>query len=170
MKGRRTRPRRIYRHNRSLCRSGPASRAEQPDGTDRPRSGGTLRRHQPSSVTTRNGRGPEVRLNVSRTSRKKRFLERRERPEKNWNFSFAIIEERKHWREYQEAFEQMIQHTSTKWAPWWVIPADHKWVTRALVAGIIARSIEKLGVDFPKVSETDLARLAAARTELAAQG
>jgi PPK2 family polyphosphate:nucleotide phosphotransferase len=109
-------------------------------------------------------------LNVSKEEQKKRFLERLERPEKNWKFSFGDLEERKHWGEYQDAFEQMIRHTSTKWAPWWVIPADHKWVTRALVAGIIARSIEKLGVDFPKVSESDLARLAAARTELAEQG
>ena len=74
-------------------------------------------------------------LNVSKKQQRERFLERLERPEKNWKFSFGDLEERKHWSEYRQAFEQMVQNTSTKWAPWWVIPADHKWVTRTLVAG-----------------------------------
>jgi PPK2 family polyphosphate:nucleotide phosphotransferase len=105
-------------------------------------------------------------LNVSKKEQRKRFLERIERPEKNWKFSFGDLEERKHWPEYRDAFEQMIQHTSTSWAPWWVIPADNKWVTRTLVASIVTRSINKLGVEFPKVSATTLKRLAAARREL----
>jgi hypothetical protein len=63
----------------------------------------------------------------------------------------------------------MVQNTSTKWAPWWVIPADHKWVTRTLVAAIITRSIDGLGVAFPKVLEKDRLRLAAARTQLLAE-
>jgi len=105
-------------------------------------------------------------LNVSKDEQRKRFLERLERPEKNWKFSFGDLEERKHWAAYREAFEQMVQNTSTKWAPWWVIPADHKWVTRALVASIVTRSINKLGVAFPEVSETDRKRLAIARKEL----
>ena len=108
-------------------------------------------------------------LNVSKNEQKKRFLERLERPEKNWKFSFGDLEERRHWSEYREAFEQMIQNTSTKYAPWWVSPADHKWVTRALVASIITRSINKLGVTFPEVSEKDRRRLAAAQRELMAE-
>ena len=92
-------------------------------------------------------------LNVSKKEQRKRFLERLERPEKNWKFSFGDLEERKYWSEYRDAFEQMVQNTSTKWAPWWVIPADHKWVTRALVAAIITRSIDRLGVAFPEVSD-----------------
>ena len=60
----------------------------------------------------------------------------------------------------------MLKHTSTRWAPWWVIPADNKWITRALVAGIITRSIDKLGVKFPQVSAEQQQRLAAARREL----
>jgi PPK2 family polyphosphate:nucleotide phosphotransferase len=107
-------------------------------------------------------------LNVSKKQQRARFLERLERPEKNWKFSFGDLEERKHWSEYRQAFEQMVQNTSTKWAPWWVIPADHKWVTRTLVAAIITRSIDGLGVAFPKVSAKDRLRLAAARTELLA--
>jgi PPK2 family polyphosphate:nucleotide phosphotransferase len=108
-------------------------------------------------------------LNVSKNEQKKRFLERLERPEKNWKFSLGDLEERKHWSEYREAFEQMVQNTSTKWAPWWVIPADHKWVTRALIASIITRSINKLGVTFPEVSDTDRRRLAGAQRELLAE-
>jgi PPK2 family polyphosphate:nucleotide phosphotransferase len=108
-------------------------------------------------------------LNVSKKEQRQRFLERLERPEKNWKFSFGDLEERKHWSEYRQAFEQMVQNTSTKWAPWWVIPADHKWVTRTLVAAIITRSIDGLGVAFPKVLEKDRLRLAAARTQLLAE-
>ena len=92
-------------------------------------------------------------LHVSKKEQRKRFLSRLDRPEKNWKFSFGDLEERKHWSEYQDAFEQMLQHTSTKWAPWWVIPADHKWVTRTLVASIVARSIDGLGVKYPEVSD-----------------
>lgn len=105
-------------------------------------------------------------LNVSKKEQRKRFLERLDRPEKNWKFSFGDLEERKHWSEYRKAFEQMVQNTSTKWAPWWVIPADHKWVTRVLVASIITRSIDGLGVTFPEVSEKDKRRLAAAKSAL----
>ena len=108
-------------------------------------------------------------LNVSKKVQRNRFLERLERPEKNWKFSFGDLEERKHWSAYRDAFEQMVQNTSTNWAPWWVIPADHKWVTRALVAAIITRSINKLGVTFPEVSDTDRKRLAIARKELLAE-
>ena len=108
-------------------------------------------------------------LNVSKKVQRKRFLERLERPEKNWKFSSNDLVERKHWPEYRKAFEQMVQNTSTTWAPWWVIPADHKWVTRVLVATIITRSINKLGVAFPEVSDADRKRLAVARKELLAE-
>jgi len=108
-------------------------------------------------------------LNISKKEQRKRFMERLERPEKNWKFSLGDLEERKHWSEYQDAFEKMLQHTSTPWAPWWVIPADHKWVTRALVAGIISKSIDGLGVKFPEVTAERQRRLAAARRGLAAE-
>ena len=80
------------------------------------------------------------------------------------------LDERKHWDEYQDAFENMIQHTSTEWAPWWVVPADHKYVTRALVAGIITRAIDDLGVAFPEVSEEKRQRFGAAKADLLADG
>ena len=89
---------------------------------------------------------------MSKAEQKQRFKDRLEDPAKHWKFSFADLKEREHWAEYQDAFEQMLQHTSTKWAPWWVIPADNKWVTRALVAGIITNSIDALGVEPPAVS------------------
>ena len=108
-------------------------------------------------------------LNVSKKEQRKRFMERLEKPEKNWKFSFGDLEERKHWSDYQDAFEKMLQHTSTPWAPWWVIPANHKWVTRALVAEIITRSIDGLGVKFPTVSAERRRRLATARRSLAAE-
>ena len=108
-------------------------------------------------------------LNVSKKVQRQRFLERLDRPEKNWKFSVSDMEERKFWSAYQTAFEQMIQNTSTKHAPWWVIPADNKWVTRTLVAGIVTRSIEELDLKFPKVSDKDLKRLEAAKAELMAE-
>ena len=108
-------------------------------------------------------------LNVSKKEQKERFMERLEQPEKHWKFSFGDLEERKYWSDYQRAFESMLQHTSTRWAPWWVIPADHKWVTRALVAAIVTRSIDGLGVHFPKVSAEQRRRLAAAQRTLASR-
>jgi len=108
-------------------------------------------------------------LHVSKKEQGQRFMERLEDPAKHWKFSFGDLEERKHWPAYQDAFENMLQHTSTRWAPWWVIPADHKWVTRALVANIITRSIDRLGVTFPEVSAQQLKRLAAAKRELSAR-
>ena len=109
-------------------------------------------------------------LNVSKKEQGKRFMERLENPEKFWKFSFGDLDERKHWDEYQDAFENMIQHTSTEWAPWWVVPADHKYVTRALVAGIITRAIDDLGVAFPEVSEEKRQRFGAAKADLLADG
>ena len=107
-------------------------------------------------------------LNVSKKVQRQRFLDRLDRPEKHWKFSVSDLEERKFWSEYQTAFEQMIQNTSTNHAPWWVIPADNKWVTRTLVAGIITRSIERLDLTMPKLSDKDQKRLEAARVELMA--
>jgi polyphosphate kinase 2 (PPK2 family) len=92
-----------------------------------------------------------------------------ERRDKHWKFSSGDLEERKRWPEYQRAFEQMLQHTSTDWAPWWVAPG-HKWVKRALVAAILTRSINALGVSFPTVSDERRRQLEAARQELLPNG
>ena len=87
---------------------------------------------------------------------------------KHWKFSTADLKERDYWNDYQDAFEDMLQHTSTKWAPWWVIPADHKWVTRALVAGITTQSIRRLALKPPVLSAEQRQLLVQARARLAA--
>jgi PPK2 family polyphosphate:nucleotide phosphotransferase len=109
-------------------------------------------------------------LNLSKEEQLKRFAERLDAPEKHWKFSFSDLEERKYWDDYQDAFEQMLRHTSTKWAPWWVVPADNKWVTRALVSGIVAQAIEDLGDRPPALSAEQSRRLADARRELGLDG
>ena len=96
-------------------------------------------------------------LHLSKKEQKRRFVERLDNPEKNWKFSTADLKERDYWDAYQDAFQEMLRNTSTKWAPWWVIPADNKWVTRALVSGVIARRIKDLGLKRPD----DLGRAAA---------
>ena len=96
-------------------------------------------------------------LNVSKQEQRKRFLERLDDPEKNWKFSVADLHERGYWDEYQQAYEDMLNATSTEIAPWYVIPADKKWFTRACVADIITRTIEKLGLKYPTVPESERA-------------
>jgi PPK2 family polyphosphate:nucleotide phosphotransferase len=108
-------------------------------------------------------------LNVSKKEQKKRFLERLENPEKNWKFSPSDLPERGHWNAYTEAYEDALRATSTDWAPWYVIPADSKWVTRALVADILTTSIRDLGLSPPKVSAEQRKILAAARRKLLAE-
>ena len=105
-------------------------------------------------------------LHLSKKEQKQRFAERLENPEKHWKFSFADLKEREFWGEYQEAFTEMLRHTSTRWAPWWSIPADHKWMTRALVSAIVAESINRLGLETPKVSAEGRKLIARARRQL----
>jgi PPK2 family polyphosphate:nucleotide phosphotransferase len=108
-------------------------------------------------------------LNVSKAEQKRRFLERLDTPEKNWKFSAADIAERGFWDDYMEAYEDMLSATSTPWAPWYVIPADHKFVTRALVARILAERIRELELEPPRVSAGQKAALAAAKKKLLAE-
>jgi PPK2 family polyphosphate:nucleotide phosphotransferase len=105
-------------------------------------------------------------LNVSKQAQHARFAARLEDPSKHWKFSFGDLEERRHWDAYQHAFEQMLRRTSTEWAPWWVVPADHKWVTRTLVGAIMTQSIDALGDRPPTLSAAATRRLASARREL----
>jgi PPK2 family polyphosphate:nucleotide phosphotransferase len=105
-------------------------------------------------------------LHVSKKEQKKRFLERLETPEKNWKFSATDLKERAHWDEYMEAYEEMLGHTSTEWAPWYVIPADHKWFTRAVVADIIVRRMKELRLSYPTVPDDKKSDLMAAAKEL----
>ena len=109
-------------------------------------------------------------LHLSKDEQKRRFLERLTNPEKHWKFSEADLAEREHWKSYRKAFEDAISATSTKRAPWHVIPADRKYVARALVADIITTSIQGLGLEYPKVSAEKLATLAAAKAKLEGTG
>jgi PPK2 family polyphosphate:nucleotide phosphotransferase len=105
-------------------------------------------------------------LNVSRDEQKKRFLERLDEPEKNWKFSLADSQERQHWSSYLKAYEDMIRHTATAHAPWYVVPADHKWFTRLVVAAAIVETLQSLKLEFPKVDAAKRNDLAAARAAL----
>ena len=108
-------------------------------------------------------------LNVSKEEQKKRFLERIELPEKNWKFSVNDARERTFWHDYMVAYEEMFNHTSTEWAPWYVIPADHKWFTRLVVAGIIYAQLKALNLNYPKVSEAKRQELLQAKEMLESQ-
>jgi PPK2 family polyphosphate:nucleotide phosphotransferase len=90
-------------------------------------------------------------LHLSKEEQKRRFLERLEMPEKNWKFSMADVKERGFWKDYQLAYEEMIQNTATKQAPWYVIPADNKWFTRLAVASAIIEALHGLDLQFPEV-------------------
>jgi PPK2 family polyphosphate:nucleotide phosphotransferase len=105
-------------------------------------------------------------LNVSREEQKERFLERVDRPEKNWKFSAADVRERQYWDDYMAAYQDMFNHTSTDWAPWYVVPADHKWFTRLAVASIIHQTLDGLNLSYPTVSEKQKQELLTARAEL----
>jgi PPK2 family polyphosphate:nucleotide phosphotransferase len=108
-------------------------------------------------------------LHVSKEEQKKRFLERLEDSKKNWKFSMADVQERTFWKDYQEAYEEMIQRTATKYAPWFVIPADNKWFTRAAVAAAIIEALHELDLTFPDVDKTKKKELEAVRKSLLAQ-
>lgn len=105
-------------------------------------------------------------LNISKKEQMKRFLERLDQPEKNWKFSAADLRERQCWDDYMDAFEEMIAATSSKHAPWYVVPADNKWYTRLVVAAAIVEALGELKLSYPKISMQQRKQLAAARKEL----
>ena len=102
-------------------------------------------------------------LNVSKEEQKKRFLERLETAEKNWKFSANDIKERAFWDDYMTAYEDMIRHTASPEAPWYVVPADNKWFTRIVVATAVIETLDGLKLHYPKVSEEQHRELAAAK-------
>ena len=102
-------------------------------------------------------------LHVSKEEQKSRFLKRIMTPEKNWKFSLNDVKERGHWDQYMEAFEDAFNHTSTEWAPWHIIPADHKWFTRAAVADIIVAKLKSLDLSYPVLTEEHRQDLLTAR-------
>lgn len=105
-------------------------------------------------------------LNVSKNEQRKRFLSRIDEPEKNWKFSAADVAERGHWADYRKAYEKMLGRTSTEHAPWYVIPADHKWFTRLAVGSTIVSALREIDPQFPTISDEQRAQLAAARNTL----
>jgi PPK2 family polyphosphate:nucleotide phosphotransferase len=106
-------------------------------------------------------------LHVSRAEQKRRFLERIEQPEKRWKFSLRDVEERRYWNDYMRAYEDAIRATATKHAPWYVVPADHKWFTRLVVAGAIVDALERLDLTLPPLDAAHRKELAQARRLLA---
>jgi PPK2 family polyphosphate:nucleotide phosphotransferase len=105
-------------------------------------------------------------LHVSREEQRRRFLERLEDPAKNWKFSLADLGERDRWGDYMSAYEDMIRHTATDHAPWYVVPADHKWFTRLVVVEAIVGALERLDLTFPKVPAAEREALETVRTTL----
>jgi len=106
-------------------------------------------------------------LNVSRKEQKNRFMERLDKPKKNWKFSASDVHERRFWSDYMYAFEEAIRATASKHAPWYIVPADNKWFTRLFVAAAIVSAVEELSLSFPKIDDKMKKELAAARAELA---
>jgi PPK2 family polyphosphate:nucleotide phosphotransferase len=109
-------------------------------------------------------------LNVSKEIQKKRFMERVREPEKNWKFSICDINERKYWDDYMDAYEDMFNNTSTPWAPWYIVPADHKWFTRLAVVSIINSTLEGLKLEYPDVSKEQKEELSKAEAEMENEG
>jgi len=106
-------------------------------------------------------------LNVARGEQKKRLLARLDDPDKNWKFSSTDAQERGLWKDYARAYEEMIAATSTRWAPWYVVPADHKWFTRLVVADVIIQTLERLDLSYPKLSREKRLELARVRKAIA---
>ncbi|HEY1263795.1 MAG TPA: polyphosphate kinase 2 family protein [Terriglobales bacterium] len=109
-------------------------------------------------------------LNVSRKEQKKRFLERLDDPQKNWKFSAADVKEREYWDDYMRAYEEMVRHTASKHAPWYVVPGDHKWFTRAVVAAVVVDALQDLELSYPRIDPAGRKQLEAARRALERSG
>ncbi|MGB3447295.1 MAG: polyphosphate kinase 2 family protein [Xanthobacteraceae bacterium] len=109
-------------------------------------------------------------LNVSKEEQRKRFLDRLDEPEKNWKFSLGDVAERKLWDRYQAAYQDMIRHTASAAAPWYVVPADRKWFARVVIGSVIVNALEKLDLQFPKVDKAALAQFDQARIALEKEG
>ena len=105
-------------------------------------------------------------LHVSKEEQRRRLLERLDEPSKNWKFELADLGERDRWDDYMEAYEEALSATSTRHAPWFVVPADHKWFMRLVISEMVVAALEGLPLTYPKVSKAHLAELSAARKKL----
>lgn len=108
-------------------------------------------------------------LNLSKERQRVRFLRRIDQPEKNWKFSASDARERQYWDDYQRAYAEMLSATSTEWAPWYVLPADHKWFTRICAAAVIAHALIEIDPQYPVPDPAERRELARARAELEAE-
>jgi PPK2 family polyphosphate:nucleotide phosphotransferase len=111
----------------------------------------------------------KILLNLSRSKQAQRLLRRIDDPAKHWKFSPDDLRDRRHWDEYQQAYNAMLSHTSTSWAPWYVVPADHKWFARLATAAVLARTLADLDPRYPEVTPAAKQQMAEARTELEAE-
>jgi PPK2 family polyphosphate:nucleotide phosphotransferase len=109
-------------------------------------------------------------LNVSKEEQRQRFLDRLEEPGKTWKFSMADIHERGYWSRYQAVYQDIVRHTSTKAAPWYVVPADHKWFARVVIGSTIVAALESLNLQFPRVDKDSLKEFEAVRKALEQEG
>jgi PPK2 family polyphosphate:nucleotide phosphotransferase len=111
----------------------------------------------------------KVMLNVSKREQAKRFVKRIDRPDKNWKFSSADVRERHHWDEYRQAFDIMLSQTSTKRAPWYVVPADHKWFSRLATVAVLIRVLHAIGPKYPAADPAVREQMTQARAGLVAE-
>ena len=111
----------------------------------------------------------KIMLNLSKREQAKRFLQRIDHPEKNWKFSSSDVRERRYWDDYQRAFEAMLSQTSTKWAPWYVVPADHKWFSRLATAAVLVTALDAINPRYPAPDPADAEQMAQVRAELEAE-
>ena len=111
----------------------------------------------------------KIMLNLSKREQAKRFLQRIDHPEKNWKFSSSDVRERRYWDDYQQAFAAMLSQTSTKWAPWYVVPADHKWFSRLATAAVLVTALDAIDPRYPAPNPADADQMAQVREELVAE-
>jgi PPK2 family polyphosphate:nucleotide phosphotransferase len=109
-------------------------------------------------------------LNVSKQEQRKRFLDRLDEPAKTWKFSLADVKERALWGKYQAAYQEVVRHTSSAVAPWYVVPADHKWFARVVIGSTIVRALDGLNLRFPRVDKASLEEFKEVRTALENEG
>jgi PPK2 family polyphosphate:nucleotide phosphotransferase len=111
----------------------------------------------------------KIMLNLSKREQAKRFLDRIDHPEKNWKFSPSDVRERQYWDDYQHAFSDMLSQTSTKWAPWYVVPADHKWFSRLATAAVLVTALDAINPQYPAADPKVAGEMAQVRQELEAE-
>ena len=109
-------------------------------------------------------------LNISKKKQRERFLDRLEQPAKNWKFSMNDVTERAFWPRYMAVYQDIVRHTSTRFAPWYVVPADHKWFARVVIGSVIVSALEELNLRFPRVDKGSLDEFAKVRKALESEG